>query len=224
MRYDGGKGVSFPHLINLIPPHRKYVETHLGGGAVMRNKLPAAHQVGIDLDPQVINLWRQDLAHHCDIIQGDAVDSLSTMRLNADTVIYADPPYLAETRRRVRVYRCDYSAKDHERLLECLVSLPCKILISGYPSKLYERYLAGWDVYRFEAKTHVGMREEWVWYNYPKPVVLHDDRFLGNNFRERELIRRRQERLRSRISDLTEAEQASLYAWMRERIETGVAL
>lgn len=190
----------------------------------MRNKLPAAHQVGIDLDPQVINLWRQDLAHHCDIIQGDAVDSLSTMRLNADTVIYADPPYLAETRRRVRVYRCDYSAKDHERLLECLVSLPCKILISGYPSKLYERYLAGWDVYRFEAKTHVGMREEWVWYNYPKPVVLHDDRFLGNNFRERELIRRRQERLRSRISDLTEAEQASLYAWMRERIETGVAL
>ncbi|CAG0979366.1 hypothetical protein MTYP_01670 [Methylophilaceae bacterium] len=221
MRYDGGKGVSFPHLINLIPPHRKYVETHLGGGAVMRNKLPAKNQIGIDLDPHVIETWRQDLAHHCHIIHGDAVDNILAMELDAETVVYSDPPYLAETRRRSRVYRCDYSVRDHERLLECLISLPCKVLLSGYPSALYERCLAGWSVYRFEAKTHVGMREEWVWYNFQKPTVLHDDRYMGSNFREREVIRRRQNRLRNRISQLSEAEQASLYAWLRGRVETG---
>lgn len=220
MRYDGGKGVSFPHLINLIPPHQKYIETHLGGGAVMRHKRPAAKQIGIDLDPHVIETWRQNLAHHCDIIHGDAVNQLMSMSLDAETIIYADPPYLPETRRRSRVYRCDYSKHDHERLLECLTSLPCKILLSGYPSTLYERYLASWSVHRFEAKTHVGMREEWVWFNYQKPTVLHDDRYLGNDFREREVIRRRQDRLRSRISQLSEAEQASLYAWLGNRIKS----
>lgn len=187
----------------------------------MRNKLPAKNQIGIDLDPHVIETWRQDLAHHCHIIHGDAVDNILAMELDAETVVYSDPPYLAETRRRSRVYRCDYSVRDHERLLECLISLPCKVLLSGYPSALYERCLAGWSVYRFEAKTHVGMREEWVWYNFQKPTVLHDDRYMGSNFREREVIRRRQNRLRNRISQLSEAEQASLYAWLRGRVETG---
>ena len=35
MRYDGGKGACYRQLINLMPPHRRYVETHLGGGAVI---------------------------------------------------------------------------------------------------------------------------------------------------------------------------------------------
>jgi DNA adenine methylase len=209
MRYDGGKGVSFPHIINLIPPHRKYIETHLGGGAVMRHKRPASSQIGIDLDINVIETWTQNLAHHCEIIHGDAVNQLQSMNLDANTVIYADPPYLAETRRRSRVYRCDYTVQDHINLLECLSFLPCKILLSGYPSKLYERYLTGWSVYRFEAKTHVGMREEYVWFNYPKPTLLHDDRYLGNDFREREVIRRRQGRLR--YSFLTELNWNQLY-------------
>jgi hypothetical protein len=66
----------------------------------------------------------------------------------------------------------------------------------------------------------MGMREEWVWFNYQKPAVLHDDRYLGNDFREREVIRRRQDRLRSRISQLSEVEQASLYAWLGNRIKS----
>lgn len=221
MRYDGGKGVSFPHLINLMPPHQRYVETHLGGGAVMRHKRPAASQVGIDLDPRVVDTWRKNCPHLCEIVHGDAVDQLMAMKLDADTVVYADPPYLAETRRRSRVYRCEYSTRDHERLLECLDSLSCRVLLSGYPSALYERYLSGWSVHRFQAKTHTDVREEWVWFNYPKPIALHDDRYLGDDFRERELIRRRQNRLRNRISQLSTTEQASLYAWLQGRIELG---
>lgn len=221
MRYDGGKGVSFPNIINLIPPHRKYIETHLGGGAVMRHKRPASSQIGIDLDPNVIEAWTQNLAHHCEIIHGDAVNQLQSMNLDADTVIYADPPYLAETRRRARVYRCDYTEHDHIRLLEFLSSLSCKVLLSGYPSRLYENYLADWSVHRFDAKTHVGMREEWVWFNYQKPIVLHDDRYLGSDFREREVIKRRQNRLRNRISKLSESEQASLNKWLSNQVKHG---
>jgi hypothetical protein len=59
-RYPGGKGGAgvYQTLINLIPPHEVYIETHLGGGAIMRYKKPAKYNIGIDIDPDVIELWK----------------------------------------------------------------------------------------------------------------------------------------------------------------------
>lgn len=223
MRYAGGKGACYPHLINLMPPHRRYIETHLGGGAVMRSKKPAEQQVGIDLDATVVANWKLRWPSVCELIQADALEVLNNCRVDSQTLVYSDPPYHPETRRRERVYRCDYTVGDHERLLDCLTALPCKVMLSGYPSGLYERRLSGWSVHRFWSKTHTGMREEWVWFNYPKPSVLHDDRFLGADFRERELIRRRQDRLRRRIGELSIEEQASLHGWLAQTLKTGDA-
>lgn len=190
----------------------------------MRRKRPATEQIGIDLDPEVIRTWQQQWPHLCQVVQEDAVDYLRQLDLDEDTLIYVDPPYHPDTRRRARVYRHDYSVADHERLLECLVDLPCKVMISGYASPLYERYLRAWSVHRFQAKTQVDVREEWVWFNYPKPDLLHDDSYLGKDFREREQIRRRQERLRHRISQLSAAEQLSLYSWLGEQHRSGSPL
>ena len=58
--YPGGKGTSFRHLINLMPKHDTYIETHLGGGAVMRNKKPAKRNIGIDIDSSVIQKWSEE--------------------------------------------------------------------------------------------------------------------------------------------------------------------
>ena len=218
MRYDGGKGVCFPQLINLMPPHSRYIETHLGGGAVMRHKTPAQKQLGIDIDPNVIELWKRQWPHLCDLENSDAVDYLEANSVDVDTLVYADPPYVPETRRRSRVYRHDYAVEDHERLLEFLTSIRCKVMISGYPSALYERYLGGWSVHRFSARTHVETREEWVWFNYPKPALLHDDRYFGENFREREVIRRRQDRLKNRIDRLSVTERVSIYRWLQDKV------
>jgi len=54
MNYPGGKGGVYHKLINLMPPHEIYIETHLGGGAIMRNKYPAKRNIGIEIDSQVI--------------------------------------------------------------------------------------------------------------------------------------------------------------------------
>lgn len=220
MRYDGGKGVCYPHLINLIPPHKRYIETHLGGGAVMRNKKPSKKQIGIELDPAVIQYWENHFPDTCDLIHGDAVSVLHQMDLDDDTVVYSDPPYHPDTRLRQKVYKHDYSIDDHIQLLKCLCNLPCRVLISGYPSELYADHLDGWNIYKFNAKTHSGVREEWVWYNYERPKDLHDYRFVGENFRQRELIKRRQERLRNRIESLSSIEQSILFQWMKEKITT----
>lgn len=52
--------------------------------------------------------------------------------------MYADPPYLLETRTSRRRYRCEYTREDHERLLALLRELPAAVILSGYPSALYE--------------------------------------------------------------------------------------
>ena len=181
----------------------------------MRHKLPAAEQIGIERDPSVVDMWKKGFAAiDCQVLQGDAVQYLNQFKLDMDTVVYVDPPYHPDTRRQARVYRYDYSVSDHEALLDCLTALPCKVLISGYSSPLYETRLAGWNKHTFQMRTRVGMREECVWFNYPVPSILHDDRYLGKGFRQREVIRRRQDRLRQRIQKLSVAEQASLHVWL----------
>ena len=184
----------------------------------MRHKRPAIRQVGIELDPAVVELWRRRWPDACEIVHGDAIEVLPDLPLDADTVIYADPPYHPDTRRRSRVYRCDYNLLDHERLLDCLTALPCKVMISGYASPLYARRLDGWSLYQFQARTRVDTREECVWFNFPKPHILHDDRYLGDGFREREVIRRRQNRLRRRVEMLPSAEQRSLQKWLEDQL------
>ncbi len=65
------------------------------------------------------------------------------------------------------------------------------VMISGYQSKLYTEVLKDWHTYFFPAATHHGMATEWVWMNYSAPEELHDYRYLGNTFRERERLKRK---------------------------------
>jgi site-specific DNA-adenine methylase len=38
-------------IIAMMPPHDTYIETHLGGGAIMKRKRAALRNIGIDLNP-----------------------------------------------------------------------------------------------------------------------------------------------------------------------------
>ncbi len=56
MGYFGSKATSglCQAIIAMMPPHETYIETHLGGGAIMKRKPPALHNIGIDLDPRAL--------------------------------------------------------------------------------------------------------------------------------------------------------------------------
>ena len=68
----------------------------------------------------------------------------------ANAAIYCDPPYLDSTRsaqakRRGADYACEYASEaEHRELARALLSTPAAVLISGYPSPLYEALYAGW--------------------------------------------------------------------------------
>jgi hypothetical protein len=113
MRYPGGKFRCFQKLINLIPPHRVYIETHLGGGAVLRNKIPAELTIGIDRDPAVIQAFTGQFKSSHRFIVGTAEQFLKRYHFKGDEFIYADPPYWPASRRSRRSpYRYAYSPSE----------------------------------------------------------------------------------------------------------------
>lgn len=113
----------------------------------------------------------------------DAVELIA--RATDDTAIYADPPYLAETRSSRSRSGGDYQhdmlrEDDHRRLAEVLTATPAAVIVSGYPSALYTDLYAGW--YRLEIPTRAassnanrsdrGARTEVLWSNRPLAVQL----------------------------------------------------
>ncbi|POR42185.1 hypothetical protein [Methylobacterium sp. V23] len=211
MRYPGGKGRCYRHILSLMKPHDTYVETHLGGGAVMRHKRPSARSIGIELDPSVVARWRERGSLSFELLNGDALEFLRTFPFTGSELVYSDPPYLPQTRRRARVYRHDHTPEQHVELLEVLLGLPCAVIVSGYRSELYDRMLAGWRSVEFPGDSHVGPRVEVAWLNYPEPAALHDHAYIGADFRERERIRRRRDGLARRIGGLDARERHALF-------------
>ena len=88
------------------------------------------------------------------------------------------------------------------------------VMISGYESSLYEKSLRSWHIHSFRAATHHGMATEWIWMNYPPPVELHDYRYLGDNFRERERITKRTKNWVARLKKMPALERNALLSAM----------
>jgi DNA adenine methylase len=88
------------------------------------------------------------------------------------TLHYADPPYLHETRKGrgatgiKNSYAHEMSEEQHLELLGALRLLEGMVVLSGYPSELYDSYLAGW--LRIERKALADgarARTEVLWLN-----------------------------------------------------------
>lgn len=111
------------------------------------------------------------------------------------TIHYVDPPYLPETRslknpydlkyrggkgtaHRSGMYEHEMTGADHEALLIALLDLQGMVVLSGYPSPLYDNALKGWR--RIERSAHAdGARDrvEVLWINQSASERLHGDMF-----------------------------------------------
>ena len=208
--YAGGKQSVFRRIVNLMPPHRIYVESHLGGGAVLRAKQPASVNIGIDRDHRVLTRF-QHLPANYRFICGDAVEVLESVRPGVDTLIYCDPPYLAHTRRSRRSpYRHDLSEAEHIALLAYLRRVPCAVMVSAYPNELYSQTLSDWHHVTFVAPSRSGPRREVLWMNFAPGGPLHDTRYLGDTFRQREVFARQRQRWTSRLRRMTKPQQQAI--------------
>lgn len=190
----------------------------------MLNKKPAACSIGIDSDAAVIRSWENDLRIPGGIYQnGEAISFLKRYKWRGGEFVYADPPYLMSTRRSKQpIYAHEFGTeKQHAKLLDVLLSLPCMVAISGYWSQLYEDKLKGWRSISFLTGTQGGtVATEWLWMNYPEPTELHDYRYLGKNFREREKINRQRKRWRARLQKMSQLQRYALLSSIAELGDT----
>lgn len=249
MGYPGGKkgSGSYQTIINLMPPHRVYIEPFLGGGAVLLSKRPAELNIGIERDRSALEMMVEPAASSgltlvagiassgdahrrispflagpagCSTVnsdgriqprghtassgdggqlllfEGDGIEFLATYPFHGDELVYCDPPYLRAERRSSRaLYRHEMTDVDHRHLLRVLRSLKTPVILSGYSSALYAAELKRWNAISYQTTTRGGRpAAEWLWFNFEKPLRLHDYRYIGADYRERERIKRKRTR------------------------------
>jgi DNA adenine methylase len=190
--YFGSKATSglCQPIIALMPPHDTYIESHLGGGAIMQRKPPALRNIGIDLDQRALEKFQ---CHYpVELIHGCAHRFLADYEYRGRELVYCDPPYLKDTRSSGRRYRFDYEEQDHRELLSLVKRLPCHVILSGYTSALYDEWLAGWRSVELQVMNQGGVRTEKVWFNFSLDRV-HWTRYAGKNHTDRQRIKRKAE-------------------------------
>lgn len=89
-----------------------------------------------------------------------------------DTFFYLDPPYMPETRHgnKATTYAHEMTPGDHAALLDTLLQIKGKAMLSGYAAPLYEEKLNGWRREELKTKAHMSNsgeeRVEVIWFNY----------------------------------------------------------
>jgi DNA adenine methylase len=104
--------------------------------------------------------WKNFPASLAEVIErmrGVVIESRDAVRVmrahdSPTTLHYVDPPYLPETRstksrksgERYHAYKHELTRDDHVALLKALRDLEGMVVLSGYPSSLYDESLPGW--------------------------------------------------------------------------------
>ena len=226
MTYPGGKSGSgvYQRIINLMPPHRVYIEPFFGGGAIFRLKKPSRENIGVEIDTAVLgdsagilagssatgrNRQEQRTAPSL-ILPGDGIQFLRDYDFRGGELVYCDPPYLMATRSSGRLYRHEMDELQHQQLLRCIRKIPAMVMISGYWSQMYASALKDWNSTSFQAMTRGRLATEWLWFNFAVPTALHDYSYLGRNFRERERIKRKKARWTAKLRNMPILERQAL--------------
>jgi DNA adenine methylase len=95
-----------------------------------------------------------------------------------DALVYADPPYLPETRDYGADYRHELSEQDHLELAKLLHERDGPVVISGYRSGLYEELYKGWAVRELSTRCASNKkRTEVLWIKDIKNIPLQLELF-----------------------------------------------
>lgn len=82
-----------------------------------------------------------------------------------EVLVYADPPYIIETRTK-RHYKHEMTIDDHVELLEALEHHPGPVLLSGYAHPIYDDRLKHWRREIMDVAAEAGAkRQEVLWIN-----------------------------------------------------------
>lgn len=219
MAYNGGKNGSgvYQTIINWIPPHEFYIEAFLGSGAIInQKKLAPKMNIGIELNRSVIDKFVYKAG--VTVVNDCAISYLNHFRekhyinVKEKTFIYCDPPYPKASRKSQKdIYQNEMTNEQHEQFLQIIKTIPANIAVSSYANGMYNEALKDWNYHDFTAMTRNGIATERLYMNYDKPKRLHDYNFLGDDFIERQRIKRKIHRHTLKLLCLPQLERQAIF-------------
>ncbi len=105
--------------------------------------------------------------------QIENVDAIELIRRYDDpnTLLYLDPPYPQEIRKR-SMYKHEMTSEQHDELLEAILKSKSKIMISSYGNAKYDEALKNWETSELKTTAQMGLsRTEKIYMNYQPPLL-----------------------------------------------------
>ena len=124
--------------------------------------------------PRCATMWNYlpgTVIEVCERLKEAQIENIDALKLierynNEKTLIYCDPPYLQELRKK-NMYAHEMNRDGHVQLLELLKESKSKVIISGYDSELYNELLKDWRTDERAAIAQMGLhRKEKIWMNF----------------------------------------------------------
>jgi DNA adenine methylase len=217
MGYLGSKAASgaYQAIIALMPVHDTFIDLFVGSGVIVNKKNAAAQTYAVDLDAEAVG--RLPDAPGLVKVHGDAFGFLDAFDFGASgrVLVYADPPYLHSTRTSRKRYTHELTDSQHRELLDRLRRIPAAVILSGYPSELYDSLLSDWKSCEFQVMTRGGVRTEKLWFNFV-PSHVHWATFAGEDFTDRQRIKRKALRWAENYRALPPGERLAVLAALLE--------
>jgi hypothetical protein len=92
-----------------------------------------------------------------------------------------------------------------------LRTLPCNVILSGYPSALYDELLGQWGNLELQVMNQAGVRTEKLWFNFTPDRVFWAG-CAGKNFTHRQSIKRKAANWAKRYQAMPRAERLAVLA------------
>jgi DNA adenine methylase len=103
---------------------------------------------------KILYFWHERLraVHICNL---DAIECIKYWD-TVDTVFYLDPPYILDTRKTRSIYKKELDLSYHERLVDTLLAVKGKIVLSCYDHPTYAPLIeAGWQKITIDTVCHM---------------------------------------------------------------------
>lgn len=225
--YPGSKGANgaWQKIISQLPRMDRFIEV-MAGSAQISQRLKTGNVKEIilnDIDGDVIQALEDSgqftgkFKFHCADWQC-IIDNYDNVVPR--TVFYFDPPYLMATRSdQQRLYKYEWGQLDHVIFLDRLKTIRSNCLVSHYPCQLYDEALATWRRIYYNSMTRGGVRRECLYLNYEVPPLLADPSNVGENFTDRQRIKRKVTRLINRLNKEQPLERSAILSYVIDNFD-----
>lgn len=214
MSFSGNKAIPgvIHKIINNIPPCTKFYEPFAGSAAVS-SFLSLLSGINVrfflnDLDPAVIANIDYPAGSTVTNVNGiSLLQSLNNIMADKDTFVFMDPPYLKSTRlNSLFLYDYDMSVPDHELLLSLAAGASYNCMIIHPVCDLYNHHLKSFFKIPVKIRYHSKTSNEALYMNYPSTGKLLTYVYAGTNCWDRQRIKRKGDRLVSKLMSVPAVE------------------